>query len=184
MNILDIGANDGWWYKQTQLQYPNAKFVLIEANPNNEPALKLLNVPYYIVCLSDTVKQVEFYITTDSPTTTGASYYLENTEHFNESNIQILNLITNTLDSMFPTETFDIIKLDVQGSEVDIINGGLNLIQRATEIILEVPMFNVEYNIGAPSRQMYFDVMKKAGFETYEILSNINNLQEDIRFTR
>lgn len=173
MNILDIGANDGWWYKQTQLQYPEAKFVLIEANPNNEPSL-----------ISDVVKQVEFYITTDSPTTTGASYYLENTEHFNESNIQILNLTTTTLDLLFPTETFDIIKLDVQGSEVDIINGGQNLIRRASEIILEVPKPGVVYNIGAPEREMYFDVMYKAGFTTYEVLSEINNLQQDIRFIR
>jgi FkbM family methyltransferase len=184
MNILDIGANDGWWYNQTKTQYPNANFVLIEANSNNEPALKLLNVPYHIVCLSDCVKEVEFYITTDSPTTTGASYYLENTEHFNESNIQILNLTTTTLDLLFPNETFDIIKLDVQGSEVDIINGGQNLIQRATEIILEVPKPGVVYNIGAPSREMYFDVMYKAGFTMYDVLSEINNLQEDIRFTR
>ena len=39
-------------------------------------------------------------------------------------------------------------------------------------------------DIGAPDREMYFDVMYKAGFTTYEVLSEINNLQEDIRFIR
>jgi len=184
MKILDIGANDGWWYKQTKNEYPDAEFVLIEANPNNEPALKLLNVPYYIVCLSDRIKTVDFFITSDSPTTTGASYYLENTEHFNKNNIQVLTLTTNTLDLLFPNETFDIIKLDVQGSEVDILNGGINLINRASEVIMEVPLDGIEYNIGAPNRKTYFDTMKKLGFNSYEIISNINNLQEDIKFTK
>lgn len=184
MKILDIGANDGWWYKQTKNEYPEAEFVLIEANPNNEHTLKSLGVPYYIVCLSDSVKNVDFFITTDSPTTTGASYYLENTEHFNENNIKVLKLTTNTLDLLFPDDTFDIIKLDVQGSEVDILNGGPNLIRRATKVILEVPVDGIEYNIGAPNRKAYFDTMQKLGFDSYEILSNINNLQEDIRFTK
>lgn len=182
MKILDIGANDGWWYQQYRQKYPNAEFVLIEANPNNEPALKLLGVRYYLECLSDCEKEVDFFITKDAPTTTGASYYLENTEHFNDNNLEILKLKTTTLDMLFLNETFDIVKMDVQGSEVDIIKGGTELLKRAKEVILEVPKGNNTYNIGAPHRDLYFDAMYELGFMTYEVLENINNLQEDIRF--
>lgn len=184
MNILDIGANDGWWYNQTKPAYPDARFTLIEANINNEPALKSLNVPYHIVCLSDCIKEVNFYITKNAPTSTGASYYLENTEHFSESNLVTVKMITTTLDTLFPNEVFDIIKIDVQGSEVDVINGGKNLISKAKHVILEVPLDGVEYNIGAPSRDVYFNTMHKLGFGTYEILENINNLQQDIKFSK
>ena len=31
MKILDIGANDGWWYRNMQPNYPDAEFTLIEA---------------------------------------------------------------------------------------------------------------------------------------------------------
>ena len=34
MKILDIGANDGWWYNQARQKYTDAEFTLIEANPN------------------------------------------------------------------------------------------------------------------------------------------------------
>lgn len=184
MKILDIGANDGWWYLHNKDTYPDAKFILIEANPNNESSLKKLGVEYYIKCLSDSVKQVDFYITSDSPSTTGASYYLENTHHFNNSNIQILKLETTTLDLLFPNETFDIIKMDVQGAEVDIIKGGINLIKQAKQIILEVPIDGVEYNINAPNRKEYFDIMNEIGFSIYEVLDNINNIHEDIKFIK
>lgn len=183
MKVLDIGANDGWWYLNNKNSYPDAKFTLIEANPNNESSLKELGVEYYIKCLSNCVKQVDFYIN-DAPTTTGASYYLENTHHFNNSNIQILKLETTTLDLLFPNETFDIIKMDVQGAEIDIIKGGISLIKQAKQIILEVPIEGIEYNIGAPDRKTYFKIMNKLGFLTHEILTNVNNTHEDIKFTK
>ena len=184
MKILDIGANDGWWYNQNKPSYPDAEFVLIEANPNNEPALKTLGVRYHLECLSDCEKEVKFFITKDAPTTTGASYYLENTEHFKDSNIEILTLQTTTLDKLFPEETFDIVKMDVQGSEVDIIKGGPALLKRAKQVILEVPKGENTYNIGAPHRDLYFDAMYELGFMTYEVLDNINDMQEDIRFIK
>jgi FkbM family methyltransferase len=184
MKILDIGANNGWWYHNAKNTYPNAEFVLIEANPNNEDALKSLGVEYYLECLSDSIKQVDFYITKTDITTTGASYYRENTEHFADDKIQILKLTTTTLDKLFPKTTFDLIKMDVQGAEVDIINGGKKLISRATSVLLEVPVENVEYNKGAPSRNMYFDTMNELGFKQHQILEDIRGLQQDILFTK
>lgn len=184
MKILDIGANDGWWYKNTQGQFPGAQYTLVEANPYNEPALKALGVPYYIACLSDCIKQVTFYTSNSAPTSTGASYYRENTEYFSEDNLKPLQLTTTTLDILFPFETFNYIKMDVQGAEVDIINGGRTLIDRADKVLLEVPMEGVEYNLGAPDRETYFKVMAELGFTKHVIVEIVGNLQEDILFTR
>lgn len=184
MRILDIGANDGWWYRHTVNTYPQAEFVLIEANPYNEPALQRLGVKYHIACLSDQIKQVDFFITVDNPTSTGASYYLENTDNFNQDNTRAMELTTTTLDTLFPSEVFDFIKMDVQGAEVDIINGGKQLISKASRVLLEVPIDGVEYNLGAPTRAAYFEAMASIGFTNYEVVENINNLQEDILFTK
>ena len=184
MKILDIGANDGWWYKNTQHNFPGAEFTLIEANPYNEPALKVLGVNYCIACLSDCIKEVTFYTNNDSLTSTGASYYRENTEHFSEEKVKPIQLTTTTLDILFPQETFNFIKMDVQGAEVDIINGGKSLISRADNVLLEVPMDGVEYNIGAPARQTYFQVMAELGFTSHTVVDVIRDLQEDILFTK
>ena len=175
MKILDIGANDGWWYNQARQKYTDAEFTLIEANPNLEPKLKALGVRYFMLCLSDSKKIVEFYLN-DDVTTTGASYYRENTEHFADNKIQVLQL--------FADETFEFIKMDVQGAEVDIIRGGKGLISRANALLLEVPYQDVEYNIGAPARSEYFDIMAELGFTTHEVLDDIRGLQQDILFTR
>jgi FkbM family methyltransferase len=184
MKILDIGANDGWWYRNMQVQYPTAEFTLVEANPYSEHNLKQLGVDYRIACLSDEVKKVRFYTTKSSPTSTGASYYRENTDHFADSKIEVMELVTTTLDLLFPTESFDFIKMDVQGAEVDILNGGKNLVRKASKVLLEVPVEGVEYNIGAPTRTAYLATMAALGFTHYEVVENIRNLQEDILFTK
>jgi FkbM family methyltransferase len=184
MKILDIGANDGWWYRQNQGKYPDAEFTLIEANPYLEEKVKANGQPYHMVCLSDAEKKVEFYLTKSDITTTGASYYRENTGHFADDNLHVVKLKTTTLDTLFPTETFEFVKMDVQGAEVDIIRGGVSLLSRADKVLLEVPQDNVEYNIGAPGRKEYFNVMAELGFTNYEILEDIRGLQQDILFTR
>jgi FkbM family methyltransferase len=184
MKILDIGANDGWWYRNTQPNYPDAEFTLIEANPYLEDKIKANGQPYYMVCLSDSVKEVDFYLTKTDITTTGASYYRENTDHFSDDNLHVVKLTTTTLDILFPTETFDFIKMDVQGAEVDIIRGGTALLSRSSKVLLEVPHNDVEYNLGAPDRAEYFDVMAELGFTNHEVLEDIRGLQQDILFTR
>lgn len=47
MKILDIGANDGFWYKTNKDRFILSTFTLIEANPLNEPALKQLGFIKY-----------------------------------------------------------------------------------------------------------------------------------------
>lgn len=62
-----------------------------------------------------------------------------------------------TLDSIFSkNERFDLIKIDTQGSELNIIEGGINLIQKSKHIILELSI--LQYNKHAP---LYDDVIKK-----------------------
>lgn len=184
MKILDIGANDGWWYRNMRPNYLDAEFTLIEANPYLEEKVKANGQPYHMVCLSDTIKQVEFYLNVDDITTTGASYYRENTDHFSDEKVHVVELTTTTLDTLFPTETFDLIKMDVQGAEVDIIRGGKELVSRATQVLLEVPHENVEYNLGAPDRKEYFDAMEELGFVKHVVIEDIRGLQQDILFTR
>lgn len=184
MKILDIGANDGWWYNNTRSKFPEAEFVLIEANPYNEPALKALGVTYHIACLSDCVKEITFYTTETSPTSTGASYYRENTSHFSDDNLKPLQLTTTTLEDLFKDEVFDLIKMDVQGAEVDIIKGGKEVVGRAQQVLLEVPLEGVEYNIGAPTRQDYFDIMQELGFVNHTVVETLGPYQQDILFTK
>ena len=65
---------------------------------------------------------------------------------------------------MFEDEAvFQLIKIDTQGSELDILKGGENLASKASVIILEVAY--TEYNIGAPTYEDVVEYMNEIGFE-------------------
>jgi hypothetical protein len=66
--------------------------------------------------------------------------------------------------------------MDTQGSELDIIKGGKNLISRAKAIILEENEFR--YNFGAPLHSEIKQYMESIGFVLAELLDEKN---KDIR---
>ena len=182
-NILDIGCNIGQFYDVCKKNWgDNINIVLIDGNMCVEEDIKKLNVPYYITVLSDSIKNVTWYGTIENTKCTGDSYYRENTEHYSDENIISTVRETNTLDNLFPDKSFDLIKLDTQGSEVDIIMGGINLCKRCKYMILETSL--IEYNINSPDENKVTEFMESIGFSFVSIidLHYLNNIisQRDI----
>jgi len=122
------------------------------------------NIKLSLPALGDEEREVTFYTRSDKPHTEGNSYY-EEVNYWDIQHLVQKNKITlQRLDDLFTDETtFDIIKLDTQGSELDILKGGENLCKRASIIVLEVSY--VEYNKGAPSSDEILDFMNDFGFE-------------------
>jgi hypothetical protein len=168
-SILDIGANIGQFYNKISKVFPNSKYHLIEANPSCEDDLKKLGVDYTISLLSDSQKRVNFWVSTKDNRSTGNSYYKEQTSFFNDA--LSVEKEANTLDNLFTNKTFDLIKLDTQGSEIDIIRGGLNLVKVAKAIIIEVS--HIEYNQGSPLSGDVQNFLESIGFEKTEVLDKI-----------
>lgn len=161
-NILDIGANVGDWAFIIKQNIPDVKIFSIEANPECEKFLVDKNLDYKICCLSNVETDIKFYKDENSKTSTGCSYYLENTKHFDKNNFIHMN--TYLLDSIINTDTvFDYIKIDTQGSEIDIIKGGLNTINKCRFLQLETSC--IEYNINSPMKEEVFNFMKDMNFE-------------------
>jgi hypothetical protein len=70
------------------------------------------------------------------------------------------------LDDLFTEGTkFELIKLDTQGSELDILRGGKNTVSKSSAVILEVAY--VEYNLGSPLAEEVIDYMKSIEFDIY-----------------
>jgi hypothetical protein len=63
---------------------------------------------------------------------------------------------------------FDLIKIDTQGSELDIISGGRNLCSKAKGILLEVSL--TQYNENSPLISEVHEFMHNFGYEPKEIL--------------
>jgi FkbM family methyltransferase len=163
-SVLDIGANIGDFYRESKQVLPEAYYYLIEPNPECQEILSTLEVDFLIGAVSDKVKEATFLISTAQYRCTGNSLYRENTSFFADSNVVTHNLTTTTLDILFASKDtfFDLIKIDTQGSELDIIRGGTAVIEKAKGVILELAV--ADYNQGAPKGEEVVKVMTELGF--------------------
>lgn len=166
-SYLDIGANKGQTIEFIIKQLPSIKHIeMIEACESHrsdlEKITKKTGFPHYIEVLSDSIKSVKFFLDNnpDRPNGSGNSYYPEDSIEYPNFNFE--ERITTTLDIMYPNQQFDLIKMDTQGSELDIIKGGMNLISKAKGLILEENV--VPYNIGAPLSHQIKEFLENNGW--------------------
>ena len=166
--ILDIGAHSGQFYGWAKRVWPNSFIWMVEANHLHERTLENLirfsEDAYLIAALGDEEREVTFYTRSDKPHTEGNSYYKENNYWDIPQLVQESKMTLQKLDNLFEDESvFDIIKVDTQGSEIDILKGGKNLVSRSKAVILEVSF--IPYNEGAPDSQETIEYMNEIGFE-------------------
>ena len=160
-NVYDVGAFRGEWtqlLKNTSLK--NSNFFLFEANSENEVFLKNLGHTYFIGVLSDRNKEVKFL----SKVHSGDSYFPEKT-NFYEDEIKPKTLVSTTLNDIQLKSNIpppDFLKIDTQGSEIDILKGGNEILKNCKAILLECPV--ISYNIGAPSFNEYISYMDSIGY--------------------
>jgi FkbM family methyltransferase len=168
--ILDIGANVGGWYRECRPHFPSSYIFSIEANDECEEALKAANPNYLIALLTKDNKEYDYYIN-NTHQSTGNSIYKELTEHYTEANTRIIKKQGTRLDDLFKDEYFDLIKMDVQGAELDIIKGGPKLIQAAHGLILEVAL--KEYNQSSPMHDEIVAYLETIRFTKKLILDDL-----------
>ena len=168
-NVLDIGAAEGDWSAHVKKFNPDAKFTLIEPNKLHNERLKSLG-KVHNVYLSDCTTEKVFHICQDPFQQTGNGFYEE------RSNVPFKKTIVKTtmLDQVVD-ETFDLVKLDVQGAELEVIKGGMMTITKAKWLQIEVPLF--EYNIGAPSFYNLMGNLKAIGFYPFEVAQLLFNVR-------
>ena len=184
--ILDVGANVGQFYTQAKNTWPESYIFSIEANPDCEEHIKELHTNYKICLLSKDKNEYKYYKRKTPPLqATGNSIYREMTNYFNENQVEEVNYNAFTLDELFSEEEFDLIKIDTQGSELDIMKGGPDLVSKAKGVLLEINL-GMPYNQDAPGANEVFQYMEDIGFERKDIIEEHNKNawphQQDIIF--
>jgi len=165
--ILDIGAHTGQFHSWSKRVWPDVGVFMIEANPLHESVLDRLAMmngdSYLITALGDEEREVTFYTRSDKPQTEGNSYYKEHNYWDIPQLVQKTKVNLQKLDNIFEDgAVFELIKIDTQGSELDIMRGGKELASKASAIVLEVAY--IEYNEGAPNDKEITDYMNDVGF--------------------
>jgi FkbM family methyltransferase len=184
LSILDIGANKGQFHQLAKLNFPDSYIFSIEANPYCEAYLMQITKNYVIALLSKIEAEQTFYLSKVNPVSTGNSVYRELTPHFSDEKSVAVKIHSTTLDKLFKDQKFDLIKLDTQGSELDIIAGGLSLCKSAKGILIETSVY--PYNAGAPLHDEVISFINSIGFFAVEELDVkrksyiMDNVQVDV----
>jgi len=161
---VDIGCNVGDWTEMFQSVFPACNIKSIEANPACGKELKKRNLNYQIALLGSNDRDyVNFFIEKNDFLSGGASIYLEKTHYYND--YYTVQLPTETLDSL--GDEFDFIKMDVQGSELDVLLGGTETVKKSEFVLIEASV--IEYNQGAPLSNVIIEYMDSIGFLIYDI---------------
>ena len=169
LTAIDIGANVGEWYKDFKQIFPHANVLSVEANPQFEAELKSVN-PNSLITLMGRENNdmgVEFYINPDAGNDVGASIYREATTWGDKAMPTMMPMVT--LDSL--EQRFDWIKADVQGAELDVLEGGGMTLQYA--MIVELELSTMRYNQGAPLAGEVIRWMWESGFELFDLTEHI-----------
>lgn len=184
--VYDIGAWDGNWSRMTKANaIPNANFILFEANPAYKDNLSGTGFTSFCgMALSNPGRtSVEFY----NGTNTGDSYYKETTRFYdNQGSITLPCITLDALKQSANLASPQFIKIDTQGSELDILSGADSFIKDVDLIYTECPI--VKYNAGAPNIQDYLDFFKQREFIPIDVLEihrgECTLIQIDIMFMK
>ena len=167
--IYDIGSSVLHWTNVAEKLWKESTIILFDGFEKYEPLYK--GYQYNIDVLSDTDnKKVTFYTNDTHPG--GNSYYKENNDLVFPSSCGTIK-ITRTLDSIVSEKKFpfpNLIKLDVQGAEIDILKGGEKTVSNASFIILEAQ--DSDYNIDAPKVDKVMEYMKSIGWIYLGVVCN------------
>ncbi len=170
--IYDIGACVLHWTNRAKEVWPNAQIIPFEAMKEVEFLYKNAKFTDYAVgcVLSDkTGDEVEFYQNLENPG--GNSLYKENPELsplapqlFPEN--KKVKYKTNTLDDIVKLNNLplpDLIKMDIQGSELAALKGATETLKNCNTLILELQ--HKDYNFGAPKSDEVIQYLKTIGFD-------------------
>ena len=134
--IVDLGANIGLTALSLKARYPQARVVCVEPHPENASLLR-----HNLQCLGDSATIMEAAVSN----TTGAIQLALATEHYNASTVRT-EAKTVTVSALTMEEimrhadisTIDILKMDIEGAELLILEGRPAWLQKVHLLLAEL----------------------------------------------
>jgi FkbM family methyltransferase len=169
--IYDIGSCVMHWSRHAKRVWPNSEVISFEAMEEVKFLYEEKDMPliYGFVLDQEDSKLVDFYKNVEHPG--GNSVYKENPELspraeelFPESTKMILETATlDTLVKRFDLPKPNMIKMDIQGSELAALRGAEETLKTTDHLILELQHKN--YNMNAPKADEVISYLKDKGFD-------------------
>ncbi len=165
--IVDIGANEGHWALYMHQHHPDAAIIAIEPNPNPLDLMKRniisnnlenITVLPVAICDSNTTSTFE---TIDNVTSLG-SFAIDRKERpwLTDERVRLIEVQCKRLDDLLELQdydTVDLIKIDVEGAEVEVLKSAKKTLQKTRRL-------EVEYN-NNENRQIVIEMLQNEGFK-------------------
>jgi len=173
--VVDVGTSNGEFFNECRKIFTDAEYLLFEARKVEETTIEetIKDIEpkptlFYDTLLSDWETELKFY-----KMDAGSSVFEENTRFPKTvetkktkrlDDILLTKFSPYSKDSLFPQPAF--LKIDTQGSELDILSG-MTQVRPVFEVIqLEVAL--LEYNKKAPTVAQVHAAMNSYGYQLYD----------------
>jgi FkbM family methyltransferase len=170
--VIDVGAANGT--PPLYQVFPEVHHILIEPLVEFEPQLADLasrypHMEYMIAAAARQPGAITFYVHDDL---VGSSMLIDPAH--GQANSQPRTVPAITLDDMIqernPPTPF-LLKIDVQGAELEVLAGAANILDQIEYILLEVSFFR--FFSGNPEFAEVISTMRELGFVPYDLLDNL-----------
>lgn len=166
--IIDAGAYEGKWTRGIKAIYPSAPVLMVEANPEKDARLSALqrelgpSVSFERVLLGACSREAVTFYSME----TGSSVMPEVTSVPRQAialDMKTLDEVASKAGVVAPL----LMKLDVQGYELEVLRGATRTLESAEVLVLELSL--LEYNRGAPLLGQVLAEVGALGFVMYDI---------------
>jgi FkbM family methyltransferase len=146
--ILDIGANQGFFSLKARRLFPQCKIIAIEPNPNEFEVLKknianntIENIIIENIAIGKCTGQISMEIIPQVGSIGGKKIKIPERPWVKDEFIQTINATSLSIDDLFykfSIEHVDMVKIDVEGFELDIL--------KKSKVLSKIDKFAIEYH--------------------------------------
>lgn len=177
--ILDVGANEGVWSRGAWHVWGSGEggttppqMLMVEGSELHTAALEATGFHFVVSVVGASPRTVDFF--SSDRAHTGNSVFRENTKHFDE--FLPTKIPMRTLDQLLAGFSSNggilprpkLLKLDVQGYELEVLKGAENMLASVEVLVLETSI--VQWNQGAPLMAEVLGALNCLGFQVLDVL--------------
>ncbi|MEM2291970.1 MAG: FkbM family methyltransferase [Nitrososphaerota archaeon] len=168
--VIDVGVAYGTF---ELYRFPDAKYILIEPLREFEPFLKKIckkyDAEYVLAAASDHPGIIEIKVHNNL---TSSSIFEETSGVFKGFSRKVPAVTIDDVCKERKLKGPYVIKIDVQGAELKVLDGAKNVLKDAELVILEVSLF--QFYVGGPQFYDVITYMKEHGFVVYDFYNGHN----------
>jgi FkbM family methyltransferase len=187
-HIIDVGANEGQFAFMARYAWPSARIDCFEPDPDAFSRLKENHGDDRLINLYNNAigsESTELFLNLGK--TSAQNSFLQELGTSSQESIAVPVITLDEIYQSFPRET-TLLKVDVQGYELEVLKGANALLSHLNFVLLEISLTNL-YKEGVEIDTLW-QFMKNNGYRYYSIIDQYrdsvshNILQMDIIFEK